>query len=220
MTRGRDCGNQNIGVCGCRSVLRQRTVGSDNKSQAVRPGRVPSHRVVSTPRPTIPPPIANLEDNQMPSVCALRDKLILIVVASCAICLAPAGFARNTPRFDPIQCPDGFPQLTNVRCGHLVVPEDRSQPSGRTIQLFVAIIPAQSGKSAPDPIVYLGTGPGGIAIVEAALLIDTGVYLNRDLVVMAQRGQFLSIPGPDMRSHRRFQPATSQPSLLFRSDQA
>jgi len=84
--------------------------------------------------------------------------------------------------------------LTNARCGYLVVPEDRSQPSGRTIQLFVAIIPAQSGKSAPDPIVYLGTGPGGIAIVEAALLIDTGVYLNRDLVVMAQRGQFLSIP--------------------------
>jgi len=78
--------------------------------------------------------------------------------------------------------------LTNARCGYLVVPEDRSQPSGRTIQLFVAIIPAQSGKSAPDPIVYLGTGPGGIAIVEAALLIDTGVYLNRDLVVMAQRG--------------------------------
>jgi len=130
----------------------------------------------------------------MPSVCALRDKLVLIALVSCVICLAPAAFARNTPRFDPIQCPEGFPQLTNARCGYLVVPEDRSQPSGRTIQLFVAIIPAQSGKPAPDPVVYLGTGPGGIAIVEAASLINAGVNRNRDLVVMNQRGQFLSIP--------------------------
>ncbi len=73
-------------------------------------------------------------------------------------------------------------------------PEDRSQPSGRTIQLFVAIIPAQSGKSAPDPVVYLGSGPGGIASVEAASVVNAGVNRNRDLVVMNQRGQFLSIP--------------------------
>jgi pimeloyl-ACP methyl ester carboxylesterase len=130
----------------------------------------------------------------MPSVCALPDKLVLIALVLCAICLTPAAIARNSPRFDPIQCPEGFPQLTNARCGYLVVPEDRSQPSSRTIQLFVAIIPAQSGKSAPDPIVYLGTGPGGIAIGEAPALINSGVILNRDLVVMNQRGQFLSIP--------------------------
>jgi hypothetical protein len=77
--------------------------------------------------------------------------------------------------------------LANAGCGYLVVPEDRSQPSGRTIQLFVAIIPAQSGKSAPDPIVYLGSGPGGIAIVEATDLINSEVNRNRDLVVMNQR---------------------------------
>jgi pimeloyl-ACP methyl ester carboxylesterase len=116
------------------------------------------------------------------------------MVASCAICLPPAAFAQNTPRFDPIQCPDLPKQLANARCGYLVVPEDRSQPSGRTIQLFVAIIPAQSGQSAPDPVVYLGSGPGGIASVEAAQEIDAGVNGNRDLVVMNQRGQFLSIP--------------------------
>jgi pimeloyl-ACP methyl ester carboxylesterase len=131
----------------------------------------------------------------MPSVCALRHKLALVVVASCAICLAATAFARNTPRFDPIQCPDSLPkQLANARCGYLVVPEDRSQPSDRTIQLFVAIIPAQSGKLGPDPVVYLGTGPGGIASNEAASVVDAGVNRNRDLVVMNQRGQFLSIP--------------------------
>src|SRR2546421_5597539 len=107
----------------------------------------------------------------MRSVCALRDKLAMIVVASCAMCLAPAAFAQNTPRFDRIQCPDLPTQLANARCGYLVVPEDRSRPSDRTIQLFVAIIPAQSSKSAPDPVVYLGTGPGGIAIYEASSVV-------------------------------------------------
>ena len=58
----------------------------------------------------------------MPSVCALRGKLVLMVVAACAICLVPPAFARDTPRFDPIQCPNlptqlGFPRLANARCG-------------------------------------------------------------------------------------------------------
>ena len=46
----------------------------------------------------------------------------------------------------------------------------------------------------PDPVVYLGSGPGGIAIVESTNLINSEVNRNRDLVVMNQRGQFLSIP--------------------------
>ena len=130
----------------------------------------------------------------MRSIFALRDRFALVVVASWAICLAPAAFARDTPRFDPIKCPDLPTQLANAHCGYLVVPEDRSQPSDRTIQLLVLIVPAQSGKSAPDPVVYLGTGPGGIASIEAASVVDAGVNRNRDLVVMNQRGQFLSIP--------------------------
>jgi pimeloyl-ACP methyl ester carboxylesterase len=106
----------------------------------------------------------------MRSIFALRDRFALVVLASWAICLAPAAFALD------------------------IVPEDRSQPSDRTIQNFVLIVPAQSGKSAPDPVIYLGTGPGGIASIEAASVVDAGVNRNRDLVVMNQRGQFLSIP--------------------------
>jgi pimeloyl-ACP methyl ester carboxylesterase len=132
----------------------------------------------------------------MRRVCWLRDKLVLIVIAGCAICLAPAAFAWNTPRFDPIQCPiDVLPkQLANAHCGYLTVPEDRSQQSGRTIQLFVAIIPAQSGKPASDPVVYLGSGPGGIVSTEIAPEIDAGINRDHDLIIMNQRGQFLSIP--------------------------
>jgi pimeloyl-ACP methyl ester carboxylesterase len=99
------------------------------------------------------------------------------------------------PRFDPIECPDRLPkQLANAHCGYLTVPEDRSQPSDRTIQLFVAIISAQSANPAPDPVVYLGSGPGGIASGEIVFEIDAGVNRDRDLIVVNQRGQFLSIP--------------------------
>ena len=128
-------------------------------------------------------------------ICALRDKLVLMVIAGCAICLVPAAFAGHKPRFDPIQCPDNLPmQLANARCGYLTVREDRSQPSDRTIQLFVAIVPAQSGNPAPDPVVYLGSGPGGIVSSEIAPEIDAGINRDHDLIIMNQRGQFLSIP--------------------------
>jgi pimeloyl-ACP methyl ester carboxylesterase len=131
----------------------------------------------------------------MRSVCALLEKFVLVVMTSCAGCLASAAFARDTPRFDPIQCPDNLPtQLANAHCGYLTVPEDRSQPSDRTIQLFVAIIPAQSGNPAPDPVVYLGSGPGGIVSTEIAPEIDAGINRDHDLIIMNQRGQFLSIP--------------------------
>jgi pimeloyl-ACP methyl ester carboxylesterase len=84
--------------------------------------------------------------------------------------------------------------LAHAHCGYLTVPEDRSQPFDRTIQLFVAIIPAQSRKPAPDPVVYLGSGPGGIVSTEIAPEIDAGINRDHDLIIMNQRGQFLSIP--------------------------
>ncbi|HEX7917320.1 MAG TPA: alpha/beta fold hydrolase [Rudaea sp.] len=98
------------------------------------------------------------------------------------------------PRFEPAQCPQLPPQLSKARCGYLVVPEDRSHPLERTIRNFVAVIPAKSADKASDPIVYLGTGPGGIASHEAASLVDAGINESRDLIVMNQRGQYLSEP--------------------------
>ena len=119
---------------------------------------------------------------------------VLVVMTLCAGCLASAAFARDMPRFDPIQCPDNPTQFANAHCGYLTVPEDRSQPSGLTIQLFVAIIPAQSGTAAPDPVVYMGGGPGGIDSNDIPLEIDAGINRDHDFIIMNQRGQFLSFP--------------------------
>ena len=140
----------------------------------------------------------------MRSMFRRRDRFALVAAAWCVTFLAPAVSARAVaptttgtgavPRFEPTRCPDLPTQLAKARCGYLVVREDRSQPRDLNIQLFVAIVPAQSAQPAPDPVVYLGTGPGGIASIEAASVVDAGVTRDRDLVVMNQRGQFLSIP--------------------------
>ena len=130
-----------------------------------------------------------------------RKRFALVSAVSCFF-LAPSGFAYAAitteagavPWFQAAPCPELPPQLSNARCGYLVVPEDRSHPLNRMIRDFVAILPAKSASPASDPIVYLGSGPGGIATSEAASLIDAGVNANRDLIVMNQRGQYLSEP--------------------------
>ena len=119
----------------------------------------------------------------------------LVVLPGVAPAAGPAQ-AGYEPRFEPAPCPD-LPEplaLPTARCGFLVVPENRGQPDGRTIRLAVAIVPAVSPQPAPDPIVHLTGGPGGIAIFEGRLLIEAGFNQNRDLILMNQRGTFLSEP--------------------------
>jgi pimeloyl-ACP methyl ester carboxylesterase len=119
----------------------------------------------------------------------------LVVLPGVAPAAGPAE-VRYEPRFEPAPCPD-LPEpvaLPNARCGFLVVPENRSRPEGRTIRLAVAIVPAVSPQPAADPIVHLTGGPGGIASFEGRLLVDAGFNRDRDLILMDQRGTFLSEP--------------------------
>ena len=47
-----------------------------------------------------------------------------------------------------------------TRCGRLVVPEDRTKPSGRSVGLRVVVVPAQVKPARPDAFAYLAGGPG------------------------------------------------------------
>jgi len=129
-----------------------------------------------------------------PSLAALAALVAsALVVSPAAGGQAPAGYE---PRFESAPCPTQFPlpALQNARCGFLVVPENRSKPEGRTIRLAVAIVPAVAQQPAPDPLVHLTGGPGGVAILEAQQLVDAGFNRDRDLILMDQRGTFLSEP--------------------------
>jgi pimeloyl-ACP methyl ester carboxylesterase len=142
----------------------------------------------------------------MRSILATRNRFVLIVAATCAALLAAAvcgrgattaaGAADKVPRFEPSPCPalPAAKVLANARCGYLVVPEDRRRPAGRTIRLIVAIVPAVSSRPAPDPVIYLASGPGGIALTEGDFAVAAGLNRDRDLVLMNQRGTYLSVP--------------------------
>ena len=100
------------------------------------------------------------------------------------------------PRFEPAPCPKlpGAEELAKASCGYLVVPENRSRPTGRTIRLMVAKYPARSPEKRADPVVYLAGGPGDIAPLEVNGLIAADFIRDRDILVVSQRGTWFSEP--------------------------
>ncbi|MFI5548896.1 alpha/beta fold hydrolase [Streptomyces sp. NPDC051738] len=100
-------------------------------------------------------------------------------------------------RFEAGPCPTRYEELTDdVRCGFLVVPENRARPSSRTLRLAVARVPSASPTPHPDPIVFLAGGPGADALGDIPELTEAGLNRDRDLVVMSQRGTLPSRPTP------------------------
>ncbi|MGW8776916.1 alpha/beta fold hydrolase [Streptomyces sp. NPDC055796] len=101
-------------------------------------------------------------------------------------------------RFVPGPCPrtpEPIEALGSARCGFLEVPENRSRPGGRTIELAVAVIPAaKPAKPAQDPLVFMAGGPGGDTFDDIPFLVESGLNKDRELIVMAQRGNLYDRP--------------------------
>ncbi len=83
-----------------------------------------------------------------------------------------------------------------VRCGVLEVPENRAGASGRRVPIHVAVVPATTRKSEPDPFVLLAGGPGQGAIGYAgwAATVFRKVRSRRDVVLVDLRGTGASAP--------------------------
>ncbi|MFE6843559.1 alpha/beta fold hydrolase [Streptomyces sp. NPDC057686] len=113
---------------------------------------------------------------------------------------APIGTVARTvgdAHFEPGPCPktpEPIEALKEARCGTLTVPENRATPSGKTIKLGVAIVPAKADTPKPDPIVWLAGGPGDDAVGEAKMAIDGGLNRDRDVIFMGQRGTYSAGP--------------------------
>ncbi|MCP3753563.1 alpha/beta fold hydrolase [Streptomyces sp. TBY4] len=112
----------------------------------------------------------------------------------------PIGTVARTvgdARYEPGPCPrtvEPIEELEGARCGKLTVPENRTAPSGRTIELGVAIVAAEAATPKPDPIVWLAGGPGDDAVGEAKMAIDGGLNRDRDVIFMSQRGTYSADP--------------------------
>src|SRR5215469_17899269 len=139
---------------------------------------------------------------------------VLVLISLClASCTLIGNTSTGTSTAKPIHystsfkqssCPfplqAGFVDGRNVVCGFLLVPEDRSDPHGATIQLAVAIFKTPSATPAPDPVIFLQGGPGGRVIQDFAPLVMTHQldlatqFDNHDLIFIDQRGTGYSKP--------------------------
>jgi pimeloyl-ACP methyl ester carboxylesterase len=103
-------------------------------------------------------------------------------------------------RYERLACPFDVPLNRIVECGYLKVPENRSDPQSRWIELAVAVAKSDSRLPKPDPIVYLEGGPGG-SILKTAPMIFEGAFgpfvAERDVILFDQRGVGRSEPALD-----------------------
>ncbi len=91
-----------------------------------------------------------------------------------------------------------------IRCGQLIVPMRRDQPTSKKVFLSVAVIHSTSPNPLPDPVIYLAGGPGGSAVagVDQWTNPPTPILENRDLILVDQRGTGYS--GPRLNCDRIF----------------
>ncbi|MEM6797792.1 MAG: alpha/beta fold hydrolase, partial [Acidobacteriota bacterium] len=115
-----------------------------------------------------------------------------LALAALAVLPAP-GRASETLDFEPCHLQD---LSTWALCGSLEVPEDHLQPSGPSLRLRVAVLPAVEQPAQPDPIFLLAGGPGQSAIGLAASVEGALGPANRtrDVVLVDQRGAGGSSP--------------------------
>ncbi len=99
---------------------------------------------------------------------------------------------------------DGVPSVY-AECSRLTVAENPDDPDGRTLDLFVARVPALAATPNADPLVLISGGPGQSS-VDLYLQLGNAfqaVRRNRDIILMDQRGtgrsaDGLECPTPDV----------------------
>lgn len=126
---------------------------------------------------------------------------------------ADAVLADALPRIEPLDACFVEPadlETPGVRyqCGHVIVPENRSLPDGRTVGLGYMRVSKGSGATQP-PLFMIAGGPGNSLIQPAMFYMFTDGFLGpilekRDIVVLEQRGARYSDPHLDCPEARSF----------------
>src|SRR6478672_12997591 len=77
--------------------------------------------------------------------------------------------------------PEGVKQ--ELRCGTLMVPENRAKPDRRKLALEVVVVPARK-QPAKEPIFFLSGGPGQAATDKAAGFAREPFTNDNDMVLI------------------------------------
>src|SRR3990172_408349 len=146
------------------------------------------------------------------SIAALAIALALLVTACSGSSKTPT--ATPTPAYTatfeqsacPWPLPDGQKQ-EGVRCGFVVVPENRTKAASRNIRLAVAVFKATADTGVLEPVVRLQGGPGfsDVKYLGNNTVENMKPTQDRhDVVYFDQRGTGLSEPSlrcPEVRDN-------------------
>ena len=121
--------------------------------------------------------------------------LIALLIVACTPA-TPGPLEPALPLEDCLLSTPGLNLSVSARCGTLTVPENREDPSGRRIDLNIAVVPAVDRAAQPDPLFILVGGPGQAAVeVYPALAAGfSTLRQTRDIVLVDQRGTGTSHP--------------------------
>jgi pimeloyl-ACP methyl ester carboxylesterase len=128
----------------------------------------------------------------------VHDRRIALTTALLALATACTGgrsSESSSPAFTLVACPQDVQVqlLVPHSCGYLTVPEDRSQPQGGTVRLFVVRFPPPDLSPHPDPVLILGGAIG--AVTEYGKLQSEAAHLHRTVYILDERGTGHSLPG-------------------------
>ena len=108
------------------------------------------------------------------------------------------------PEYHPGPCPfvlpEGMIENEDLSCGILTVPEDRSHPNNRDVELAVAVFHSPNQENLqPDPIVFVEGGPGAEVLSKLSLVFAkfSPLLKDRDLIFYDPRGVGFSSPSLD-----------------------
>ena len=126
-------------------------------------------------------------------------KILFLPVILLAACVPPSTPAVETPGITLTKCVLNMPKIdlqVDARCGSLLVPEDRSHPESRQIELNIAVVEAVKRRAEPDPLFILAGGPGQSAVESFPALYSAfyKAHQSRDIVLVDQRGTGKSNP--------------------------
>jgi pimeloyl-ACP methyl ester carboxylesterase len=135
----------------------------------------------------------------LPAVSHRKSGLALFFLLAGIAAAAPPAATPASARLTLTPCRLAHPQgITSIEadCGRLTVAESRGTPGGRTLQLFVARVPALSRQRQPEPLFILAGGPGlgaGTFYTSVASAFAR-IRRDRDIVIVDQRGTGQSDP--------------------------
>lgn len=90
-----------------------------------------------------------------------------------------------------------IPEGQQYTFGYLEVPENRTNPNGRTIEVPVYIFKSRSPNPKPDPIIYTVGGPGSSTMPSAPYMNSYKYLDDRDFILIEQRGNYYAKPHLD-----------------------